>query len=382
MVVEIQPIHNFPHRTIPQHEFLQRSPLTYEYVGNLHMHTPYSDGHVTHQGVALAALRAGLDFVVTTDHNVWIKGLDGYRTMGDRKVLLLVGEEIHDQTREPQKNHMLVYETNRELSQHAQDPQKLLDHVNKAGGLAFIAHPTDPEAPAFNEADLSWNDWEVDGYVGLELWNFMSEFKGLLTSYLKALYYAYNPDRIATGPYAETLARWDSLLASGKKVVAIGGADAHAFPVRSGPLRRTLFPYEYHFRTVNTHVLTEEPLTGNVENDRARIFLAIRKGNCFVGYDLPASTKGFRFVGMGDDGKASMGDNLRSRFGITLQAKLPQRANLRLLRDGVEIRKWENCEAAVITVNDPGAYRLEASLFYKGQMRGWIYSNPIYVTKD
>ena len=353
--------------------------MTYEYVGNLHMHTRYSDGHVSHPDIALAALRAGLDFVVTTDHNVWIGGLDGYRTMGKRRVLLLVGEEIHDNSREPQKNHLLVYEAGEELSQFAEDPQTLIDEVSKAGGLAFIAHPHDPEAPHFHEPDLSWVDWDVEGFHGIELWNFMSEFKSLLRSYAAAFYYAFNPSRIAQGPFPETLLRWDSLLASGKRVVAIGGADAHALPAKVGPIKRTLFPYEFHFRTINTHVLTEEPLHGEADKDRKIIFQALRKGHCFVGYDLPASTKGFRFAAIGDGGQVQMGDRIKSNFGVTLQVKLPLRTNLRLLRDGVEIKKWHNCEAAVFVATEPGAYRVEASIFYKGRMRSWIFSNPIYI---
>ena len=50
----------------------------YEYAGNLHMHTTYSDGAGTHAEIARAAVRAGLDFVVVTDHNVWVDGLEGY----------------------------------------------------------------------------------------------------------------------------------------------------------------------------------------------------------------------------------------------------------------------------------------------------------------
>ena len=57
--------------------------MTHEYIGNLHLHTPYSDGHGSHDEIAKAAIDAGLDFIVTTDHNIWIGGIDGYRTMGD-----------------------------------------------------------------------------------------------------------------------------------------------------------------------------------------------------------------------------------------------------------------------------------------------------------
>jgi hypothetical protein len=346
----------------------------------MHLHTRYSDGHVSHEDIALAAIETGLDFVVTTDHNIWVGGIDGYRTLGTKRVLLLVGEEIHDQTRVPQKNHLLVYETQEEISHLSKDPQDLINEVNRLGGLAFLAHPYDPEAPAFNEPDLSWVNWEVEDYVGIELWNYMSEFKSLLKSFPRAAYYAFNPTQIASGPFREVLSIWDSLLAQGKRVVAIGGADAHAFPVRLGPIKRTLFPFNFHFRTVNTHILSEEPLVGDLEIDRSRIFHAIRRGHCFVGYDLPVSTKGFRFVGIGREGQVLMGDSLQSEFGATLQVKLPQRTTARLIRNGTEIARWENSEVGVFTAQEPGAYRVEAFIPYKGKMRGWIYSNPIYIT--
>jgi predicted metal-dependent phosphoesterase TrpH len=63
-----------------------------ELIANLHMHTTYSDGTGTHQEIAEAALQSGLDVVITTDHNVYIQGLDGYRQQGARSVLLLVAK--------------------------------------------------------------------------------------------------------------------------------------------------------------------------------------------------------------------------------------------------------------------------------------------------
>ncbi len=360
--------------------------MFYEYAGNLHAHTVYSDGHGLHEDLARAAIHAGLDFLVVTDHNVYVSGVDGYYTLGERKVLLLAGEEVHDQIREPQKNHLLIFEAGRELAPLAPEPQRLLDAVREADGLSFIAHPVDPAAPTFNEDDLSWVDWEVNGYVGLEIWNFMSEFKGLFSrfrSVLRALpvvlFYAYNPSFIARGPFPEALQRWDALLASGKHVVAIGGADAHATPASLGPLRRVIFPYDFLFRAVNTHVLTNEPLTGEAATDRKRIFHSLRRGRCFVGYDLPAPTRGFRFSAQGDQGQAIMGDSIQSRFGVTLQMHLPRRAELRLLRDGEVIATWTDIEAAVYVTDAPGAYRVEAYLDYRGRRRAWIFSNPIYV---
>ncbi|MFP3853919.1 MAG: CehA/McbA family metallohydrolase [Anaerolineales bacterium] len=353
--------------------------MSYEYVGNLHCHTTYSDGWGTHNEIAAAAMRAGLEFVVVTDHNVLVKGADGYRYRDDKRILLLTGEEVHDQTRHPQKNHLLVYETGEELAHLAADPQKLIDGVNRNDGCCFLAHPVDPSAPLFGEDDLSWVSWEVEGYTGLEIWNFMTEFKSTLTSWPRAIYYAYRPEHIATGPFPETLARWDQMLAAGRRVFAIGGSDAHAMPMRKGPLKRTIFPYEFLFQAVNTHVLTSDPLSGDPDLDRRRLFLSIKRGRCFVGYDLPASTKGFRFTAASDSGQAEMGGTIRPQFGVSLQIHTPVRCRIRLLRDGELVREWEDRDQAVETTRRPGAYRVEAYLDFHGKERTWIISNPIFI---
>jgi hypothetical protein len=358
----------------------RRKNLIHEYVGNLHNHSIYSDGHGSHDEIALAAIRAGLDFVVITDHNVWVDGMDGYRYLGKKRLLLLTGEEIHDQVREPQKNHLLVYEAKEELAPFATDPQELIDEVRQAGGLSFIAHPVDPAAPLFGEDDLSWVDWEVDGFTGLEIWNFMSEFKSQLSSLPAAFLLAYSPKRSAHGPFPEVLERWDELLTAGNRIVAIGGADAHAAPYRKGPFKRIILPYEFLFRAVNTHVLSETPLVGDAQQDRSLLFHNISRGRCFVGFDLPAPTHGFRFSAQGADDQAIMGDYIPARNGVTLQIKSPSRAELSILHNGERVRIWKNQDTAVYTVRSPGAYRVEAHIEFEGNRCGWIFSNPIYVT--
>ncbi len=353
--------------------------MTHEIVGNLHVHTRYSDGHGTHETVARAALDAGLDFVVVTDHNVWVSGLDDYYYRGQNRVLLLTGEEVHDQARQPQKNHLLIYETRRELAQFSPNPQTLIDQAVESGGVCFLAHPTDPAAPAFNEDDLSWVAWDVRGYHGLELWNFMSEFKSLLKDRPRALFYAFNPRQIASNPFPQTLARWDQLLSEGRQVSVIGGSDAHGTPMRMGPLRRVIFPYEFLFNAINTHVLVPEALSGDVSRDRERIFAAIRRGQGFIGYDLPAPTRGFRFNAQSEQGVVGMGESVKLRYGVTLQIHLPQSASIRLIYRGREVSRWDRTRTTVHTVTEPGAYRVEVYIPYRGKLRGWIFSNPIYV---
>lgn len=351
----------------------------YEIVVNLHMHTRYSDGSGLHKDIAAAALKAGVDAVIVTDHNILVSGFEGYYKDKNKTVLMLIGEEVHDQARDPQKNHLLVFGANRELATFADHPQNLINQVREAGGICFIAHPHDPAAKAFNETDISWVDWSVQNYNGIELWNALSELKTLVPTKLHGAFYALFPSFVAHHPIPDTLAKWDELLETGRKVVAIGGSDAHALPMRMGALRRVIFPYEFHFRGVNTHTLLPGPLSGDATIDRSLIYKAFAAGHCFVGYDLPASTRGFRFSAQGRNDSVIMGDEIPSKGGVTLQAKLPASAESRLIKDGQVIQTWTNQPAWSYIAAEPGVYRVEAYRRYLGKKRGWIYSNPIYV---
>jgi hypothetical protein len=352
-----------------------------EYRVNMHMHTPYSDGECYHAEIAEAAIRAGLDMICVTDHNVWVQGPERYYQTGDGQVLLLVGEEVHDQARQPQKNHLLVYNANRELARFAPDPQGLIDAARTAGALTFLAHPHDYDVPMLHYDNISWVNWEVSGYTGLEIWNYMSSFAGLLHSRSAAIRYAFNPELGMTGPNPLTLAQWDVLLAAGQRVVGIGNSDAHGSEYSLWGLKRRLFPYEYLFRQVNTHVLLSEPLTGQAAPDRDALLGALARGNAFVGYDGIAATRGFRFVCHVERSSHGMGETVANRAGITLQVVTPAPATIRILRNGVEVGKWAAQSGAthIVPAGERGAYRAEAWLPFKGQLRGWIYSNPIYV---
>ena len=101
---------------------------------NLHMHTTYSDGSGSHKDLGAIALETGVDVLIVTDHNVLVEGLDAYYRKKGKNALVLVCEEIHDQDRVPQKNHLLVFGADRELSTLADDPQSLIDAVRDAGG--------------------------------------------------------------------------------------------------------------------------------------------------------------------------------------------------------------------------------------------------------
>ena len=350
-----------------------------ELIVNLHMHTRYSDGHGSHSDIVAAGLKTGLDVAIVSDHNVWVNGPQDFYTEGDRRLLLLVGQEIHDQGRSPQKNHLLVFGAERELATYAYDPQTLIQQVKRSGGICFLAHPHDKAASVIRETAISWVDWDLAGYTGIELWNSMSELKTYLRSRLHAMFYLLFPQRIARGPDPETLAKWDAMLKSGRRLAAIGGSDAHQFPIRMGPFQRVAFPYELHFAWLNTHLLLPGELRADPAEAAAQVYEGLGKGRAFIGNDWPAPTRGFRFVGHGKEQTAEMGDTISSKFGVTLQIKLPQRTECSLIKDGQVLKTWQDREICTYTATEPGAYRVEAYLQAFGARRGWIYSNPIYV---
>ncbi len=350
----------------------------HELTVNLHMHTLYSDGTGTHAEIGRAALRSGIDVVLVTDHNTWVQGVEGYFREGRKRALLLTGEEIHDQDREPQKNHLLVFNAGQELSAYADDPQVLIGQVQKSGGLSFIAHPVEYAMPSIGETDISWESWEVNGFTGIELWNGFSEFKTVARTRLGAIYYAFFPQALAYRPLPKTLQIWDNLLSQGNRVVAIGGSDAHALHFSLGLFQKTVYPYEYHFSAINTHILTPTALSGDLTEDRRMIYNALGSGHCFVGYDLPASSRGFRFTAHGKSANVIMGDEISGTGGVTLHVKLPWLADIRLIREGICVKE-SSAEAMTFTTEEPGAYRVEAYKQFLGKSRGWIFSNPIYV---
>ena len=113
---------------------------------------------------------------------------------------MLIGEEVHDPLRDPQKSHLLVLGAGREMATFAPRPQNLIDQVQKAGGLSFIAHPYDPELKAFGGRGYLLGRLGCAGFTGIELWNGFSELKSVVHNRLEGIFYAFFPRYLARGP--------------------------------------------------------------------------------------------------------------------------------------------------------------------------------------
>jgi len=349
-----------------------------ELVCNLHIHSRYSDGTGNYSQIAEQAIASNLDVAIITDHNIRVGGIEKYYHKDEKSVLILTGEEVHDPNRDPQKNHALVLGCEEEVASLAPNPQALIDHVKRTGGAVFLAHPYEYDLPIFNETDISWENWAIEGFTGLELWNSFSEFKTVTRNFSQALFYAFFPEMIPHRPLQQTLSKWDELLNKGQKVFAIGGSDSHALHYQKGLIQKTIFPYRYHFSTINNHLLLPHPLSGDLLEDKRSVYKALFSGSSFIGNDLPASTRGFSFMAESENVTAGMGQELELAPGATIRVLLPQPCLLRLIHNGSVIQNMQNSDRMLHTVTKPGSYRVEAFIKYFGQYRGWIFSNPIF----
>jgi len=324
------------------------------------------------------ANRIGLDLVCFTDHAEHTDlALDFEGWHG--RTMALVGAEVNERF-----NHYLALGITRRLREDTERPQNVIDQVREQGGLGFIAHPFERACP-LSETKLAytWNQWDVTGFTGICIWNFMSSWKGRAQSLKSGLYYFVRPcDAVASGPDNETLRAWDRACHE-RRVVGIGGSDAHEHRFALGPLRRLrVFPYEFLLRTINTHLLTRERFCSGLGHDKKLVLEALASGRCFVANDCLSCSRGFRFSAVVGDREFAMGEEIPWQRGICLAVTCPRRALIIVRRDGKFYTRtiggnWTGA------VHQPGAYRVEVFLGGRfGGKRAWIFSNPIYIRQS
>lgn len=348
----------------------------YTYPGNIHIHSTYSDGSGSIKQIALNAARAGLSFVMITDHET-LEGLAEEGIYG--KVVTLVGMEINRSS-----NHYLAFDLERPVHSNEDCPQEVIDEVNRQGGFGIIAHPFERGSPYLEKGQAyPWINWPVFGFTGLEIWNYSSHWRGLHPSLLRTIYYFFfNRKAAMRGAPPEVLALWDCYNVSGHRVIGIGGSDAHAFIYRFGFLPLQIFSYSYIFGTINTYLLLEEELAEDFLAAKTQILNALKDGRCYISFDSLAKGSGLIFYAVSGMQRYLMGSAFPYTPGLALEAKIPvKRALFKLVRDGKVIHTSSG-SSLHFTVQQSGVYRLE--VFYKpllGRPRPWIYSNPIFINK-
>ncbi len=87
--------------------------------------------------------------------------------MGNVKFFYLPGKKstIRDVTHKNPTCSFLGYHANWQVTTPIH--QHVINQVEQAGGLAFLAHPYEDALPLFHQTDISCDNWEVLGYPGI-----------------------------------------------------------------------------------------------------------------------------------------------------------------------------------------------------------------------
>lgn len=165
-------------------------------------------------------------------------------------------------------------------------------------------------------------------------------------------------------------ARWDRILET-RHFPGIAANDSHQNQVLGrGPSRITLDPYEVAFRNVSTHILAMEFTHSAIQD-------SLRLGRAYVSHDWLCDPSGFTFAAVNSLGVYEMGDAVPLAPGTRMAVRTSAPALIKLIHKGKVVAETRGTELTA-PVTAPGAYRAEAWLEIDGELRPWIYTNPIY----
>jgi hypothetical protein len=356
--------------------------------GAVHVHTQRSDGTGTPDDVAIAARRAGLDFVVLTDHGDATRMPDPPRYVDG--VLVIDAVEISTTG-----GHYIALGLARAPYRLAGEPRDVVEDVRRLGGFGIVAHPDSPKP------ELSWRAWRT-AFDGLEWLNADSQWRDEpRRSLARALlgYWFRRPEAIVSMFDRPTslLERWDAL-SQRRRVVGIAGHDAHARMSLGGGWEPTgderslaLPSYEAAFKSFAVRTVLEHPIgrtASSAAADAGAVVDAIRAGRAYTVIDAVAGPARLAFSASARGGTTLMGGEVADAGPVTLTATLTPPvtgATIAILKNGVVTTQSPDSRVAIVHAEREGAatYRVEVGIDgAPGSPRvPWIVGNPIYITR-
>jgi hypothetical protein len=348
--------------------------------GAMHVHTRRSDGTGTVEEIAAAASRAGLKFVVLTDHGDASREPDKPVYVSD--VLCIDAVEISTDG-----GHVVALGMARAPYPLAGEARDVVEDVRRFGGMSIAAHP------GSQKPQLRWVEWGAP-FDGLEWLNGDSEWRDEPPSMLARAVLTYpfrRPETLAAvfdRPGA-TMQRWD-VLTGRRQVVAVAAADAHArVSLRGGGDEYDsvgvlhLPAYEQVFRTFSI-TLPDVSLSGDAAADAERVIDAIRRGHVYSSIDAMAAPAVMRFSATRAQVRVAAGDVIPTTPGeltMSIESNAPQGARIVLVKNGTATTVAGPSHTAVVPAAERAVYRVEIHLpSGPGEPPvPWVVSNPIYV---
>ena len=156
---------------------------------------------------------------------------------------------------------------------------------------------------------------------------------------------------------------------------AIGGLDGHQPGVRVRGRVRSPLSHRRTFGLLRTHLVCDRPLSGDVDDDRQAVLCALRAGAAWLACPYVAPATGARlWAEFADGATIPMGGEAAAQRCV-LRVRLPQRAEVRVLRDGAVLHERSQAASVEHDIASPGVYRVEARI----DERLWLLSNPVHL---
>ncbi|MCU1383396.1 MAG: hypothetical protein JWL71_2093 [Acidobacteria bacterium] len=373
--------------TLPPRPIALAPPTDGSIPGIVHVHTNRSDGLSGPDEIAAAAAKAGLKFLVFTDHGDATRKPDPpqYRS----GVLCLDGVEISTNG-----GHYVAIDMPASPYPLAGEPRDVVEDVGRLGGFGIAAHPDSPKP------ELRWTEWNapVDGVewlnldTGWRLWaqqaTGRSERWYARRRLLSALIdYPFRPAAVITSlVQTRPLAAWETN--SRRRIVAIAGVDAHAkIAPRSadaGESRYALpFPgYEASFRVLSIHITPDRPFSGEPTGDARVLMRAIRAGHLYTAIDGAATPASFEFTATNEHGTVNEGDELGVGGAVTLRVRsnAPPAFTTIIWKDGAVLSAdHHEPDFTIQAPAGPAVYWTSIRSTDQLHQVTWVRSNPIYV---
>ncbi len=348
--------------------------------GVFHVHTRRSDGSGSPDEIAAAAARAGLQFVIFSDHG------DGTRVAAPPAyrsgVLCIDAVELSTAA-----GHYVALDLPRAPYPLRGEPRDVVEDVARLGGFGIVAHPASPNPR------LRWGEW-TPPLDGIEWLNGDSEWRDergpLLLGALLA--YPFRPAAALAGLLDRPevpLQRWDELTRR-RMVVGLAAADAHSRlgwseddgEARGGAMSLHLPSYLASFREFANRAILLRPLSGDARADGRALLDAIRAGRVFAAIDAIGSPVTFDFTALTLFGPVPQGARVQARSAATLRVRVTAPgATIVLLRNGAALVEHTGPELAYEAPAASGVYRVEVRLPNAPGRPPipWIVSNPIYL---
>lgn len=376
--------------SLPPRPLALGTPVDGTIPGIIHVHTSRSDGLSGPDEIAAAAARAGLKFLVFTDHGDATRKPDPpqYRS----GVLCLDGVEISTNG-----GHYVAIDLPASPYPLAGEARDVVEDVRRLGGFGIAAHPDSPKP------QLQWREWQapVDGVELLNpdtAWRVWAQqasgdsdqWPARRRLFAALLDYAFRPAPVMASLIRPTQAvgNW-ATIARRRRLVAIAGADAHAkLAPRSadpGDSRYALpLPgYESSFRVLSIHVKPERPLSGSDAIADARVLMrAIRSGHLYTAVDGVATPASFEFSASNDHGSVSEGDEIGVGGPVTLHVRSNAPSGFTTtVWSGTTVLSGDHHEPefTIQAPVEPAVYWVEIRATGQPTALTWVRSNAIYV---